>query len=72
MELDNTGYGKDMESTRDALEFHMGGIKEISDYRVNVERCGANKVLRLTNILTLISLWYAFGKSDFIVKPFST
>lgn len=43
--MDNTGYGKDMESTRDALEFHMAGVKEISDYRVNVERCSTNKVL---------------------------
>ncbi|KAK2194135.1 hypothetical protein NP493_2g13053 [Ridgeia piscesae] len=71
VELDNTGYGKDMESTRDALEFHMGGLKEISDYRINVERCGANKSTLQGEEAQLYGEWLRKLESAYLVLTVS-
>ena len=38
IELDNTGYGNDLDSTRDALEFHKVIHQEVMDFQADLGR----------------------------------
>ena len=44
MELDNTGFGNDLESTRDALDHHNQVHREVINYRKHVDQCIAQRV----------------------------
>ena len=45
VELEGTGYGKDLDSCRDALEYHQSVHEEIMQYKRQVDRCREFKVL---------------------------
>ena len=44
IELDNTGFGNDLESTRDAIDYHKQVHLEIMHFRKQVDECIAQKV----------------------------
>jgi hypothetical protein len=44
IELENTGYGNDLDSTRDALEFHRQTHQDILQFRNEVQKCNSERV----------------------------
>jgi hypothetical protein len=43
IEVENTGYGNDLDSTRDALEFHRQTHQDVLQFRNEVTQCKADK-----------------------------
>ena len=48
IELDNTGFGNDLESTRDAIDYHKEVHAEIIHFQNRVEQCIAQRVSNMT------------------------
>lgn len=44
IELEGSGYGSDLETSKEALDLHRQIHREIMDYKREIDRCAADKV----------------------------
>ena len=70
-ELESTGYGNDLESTRDALEYHQQVHREIAAYRTHVDRCLAEKVVCFINMRQFLFMVLAEASNNYLVSFFA-